>query len=101
MRVRILFFILVVLLFIPIYSFARGEEYLDDLIQEALENNPEIKSLGKNWESKKSKILSEKTLPQPEARFMYFGESIQTKTGPQDKKYGIAQKIPFPYIYEL
>jgi outer membrane protein TolC len=69
---------------------------LDLLIEEALKSNPQIQSLKKQWQAKQAKVVSEGSLPQPQAQFTYFGESVQTKVGPQDKKYGLSQKIPFP-----
>lgn len=78
------------------FVFAQKTSYLDNLIQESLDNNLSLKALAKRWESKKARILSEKTLPQPEFSFGYYGESIQTKAGPMEKKYSIKQPIPFP-----
>ena len=77
-------------------SFAQNQSFLDDLVKEALENNPQIKILEQEWESRKAKVLVEKTLPQPKVTFTHYGESVQTKVGPMKKKYGIQQPIPFP-----
>jgi outer membrane protein TolC len=92
---KILFSIITGVIFGQI-AFAQNNTVLSDLIQEALDNNPQIKVLEKEWQSKRAIILSEKTLPQPEVSFTHFGESIQTRTGPQKRKYGIRQPIPFP-----
>lgn len=78
------------------WGFGESNLILDDLVKEAIENNPKIKALKKIWQAKRAKVLSEFTPPQPHASIVYFGESIQTKVGPQDKKFGIRQKIPFP-----
>jgi outer membrane protein TolC len=72
-------------------------DYLRDLIVEALNNNPKIQALKNEWESKKAKITAEKwRLPNTEGIFNYFGEPIQTKTGPQDFRIGLKQMVPFP-----
>lgn len=77
-------------------SFAQDNNLLKDMIEEALQRNPQIQSLKNEWEAKRAKVLSEMFLPQPQGVFTYFGESVQTKVGPQEKKYGLRQKIPFP-----
>lgn len=71
-------------------------ESLDSLIEEALENNPQIQAALNNWKAEEHKIKQAKSLPDPMASYTYFGESVQTKVGPQEHKYGISQKIPFP-----
>jgi outer membrane protein TolC len=96
MSVRIIVLTIIILnIFIP-SSFPQKKDFLKGLIEEAVANSPELESLRKMWEAKKAKIVSEGSLPQPQVSFMYFKQSIQTKVGPQDKKYGIKQVIPFP-----
>lgn len=73
-----------------------GEDYLKSLIKLALDENPKLQSLYAEWQARKAKVLAEKMPPQPQLRFSYFGQSIQTKVGPQDKKYGLTQRLPFP-----
>lgn len=76
--------------------FAQSDAFLDNLIRQAIDNNLQVKQLRKQWESRKARVLSAKTLPQPSIGFTHYGESIQTKTGPMKKKYTIQQPIPFP-----
>ena len=87
--------IFVSLVFLPA-ALAEVDKVVYDLVGQALNNNPTIKSLEKEWEAMRAKILSEKTLPQPEFTFVHFGESVQTRVGPQKRKFGIKQPIPFP-----
>ncbi len=77
-------------------AWAQTDKVVYDLVGQALENNPQIKALEKEWRAKIAIILSEKSLPQPEFSFVYFGESVQTRTGPQKRKFGVKQPIPFP-----
>ncbi|MBU2266184.1 MAG: TolC family protein, partial [Candidatus Omnitrophica bacterium] len=61
-----------------------------------LANNLQVKVLKKEWKAKKAIIPAERSLPQPEIGFGFWGESIQTKVGPMKRKYSIKQGIPFP-----
>ncbi|UCC95618.1 MAG: TolC family protein [Candidatus Omnitrophota bacterium] len=91
-------YIIIVFLFIAVPSilWAQSENFLYDLVSEVLQNNPQLKALKKEWESKKAKITSEKSLPQPEFGFTYYGESVETRVGPMRRKYSVKQPIPFP-----
>lgn len=73
-----------------------ADDFLNSLIKEALENNPQIEALEKNWQAKRAKILSAITPPQPKAQIVYFDTPIQTKLGPQDKRFTLQQNLPFP-----
>ena len=80
------------------YSFAEGLDIvtLDSLIDEATDNNPQIQAAYNNWQAAIYKVRQAKSLPDPMASYTYFGESIETRNGPQEEKYGVSQKIPFP-----
>ena len=69
---------------------------LEELVDEAIRNNPKIQAAYYNWQAAKEKIKQVSSLPDPMAMYTYFGESIETKVGPQEVKYGLSQKIPFP-----
>lgn len=92
---NIIFLFLLFLFFIP-QVFAETDRFVYDLVGETLDSNLQIKSLEKEWQAKRARILSEKTLPQPEFSFVHFGESVQTRVGPQKRKFGVKQPIPFP-----
>jgi outer membrane protein TolC len=69
---------------------------LQELVNEALMNNPQIQAAYNNWQAAEEKIKQVSSLPDPMASYTYFGESVETKVGPQEAKYGLSQKIPFP-----
>lgn len=71
-------------------------ENLDTLINEALKNNPQIQVAYNNWQAAEYKIKEVKSLPDPKASYAYFGQNAETRVGPQEHKYGISQKVPFP-----
>lgn len=87
--------ILLYVLFIP-FAYSQEKDLLEDLLEEALENNPKIQVAYHNWKAAEYKITQVKSLPDPTARFTYFGENIETRVGPQERKLGASQKIPFP-----
>ena len=80
------------------YGFAQGEstESIEELIQEALQNNPHIQVALNEWEAAEYKIRSVKGLPDPMVKYGHFGESVETRVGPQENVFGASQKIPFP-----
>lgn len=91
-------FSLIIFLLVIFAPFASSQEkdILEMLLKEALENNPEIHAAYHNWKAAEYKIIQVKSLPDPIARYTYFGEKIETRVGPQERKLGASQKIPFP-----
>jgi len=73
---------------------------LDDLIQEAVANNPAIKAAQFTASAKKSLVLPAKTLPDPTITFWHLGGLFPTRLMVGDpssaRTYGIEQDIPFP-----
>jgi len=74
---------------------------LETLIREALEKNPQIKMAYNQWQAAEYKAVHVKGLPNPIASYGYFGENVETRVGPQEQKFGLAQKIPFPGKLDL
>lgn len=68
---------------------------LSELIQEALDQNPQIKAAQKEWEATLEKIPQVKSLPDPMFSYSYFGKNIETRLGPQRNKISLSQKFPF------
>jgi len=92
------FFLLVLgMFFFQVYGvYAQKPQQLSDLIDQAIANNPEIQQAYSRWQAAKNKITSARSLPDPIVHYTYFGEKVETRVGPQEKKYGASQKIPFP-----
>ena len=78
------------------YSEQGESEILDSLIEEALENNPKIQSEYERWQAAEYRIRNVQGLPDSTLKYSYFGESVETRVGPQKNKYGVSQKVPFP-----
>jgi outer membrane protein TolC len=68
---------------------------LHDLIEEALENNPQVKASQNDWQASLEQISQAKGYPDPMLSFAHFGQSIETRLGPQRNKISLSQKIPF------
>jgi outer membrane protein TolC len=73
---------------------------LDELIEEARQNNPGIKGAQESANAKRSMILPAETLPDPSITFWHMGGLFPTRLMVGDpssaRTYGIEQEIPFP-----
>jgi outer membrane protein, heavy metal efflux system len=74
-------------------STAKASE-LDDIIDIAVSNNPQIQTAFKEWEASKEKTIQSKAWADPTLGYGHFEQSIETKTGPQKNTMTLAQKIP-------
>lgn len=78
-----------------------GEESMDpgvtlhELIEGALQRNLQIQAAKKEWEAALQKIPQVEALPDPVLSYSLFGQSIETRLGPQRNKISISQQIPF------
>jgi len=68
---------------------------LSELIEEALRENPRLKAAYSEWQASLEKIPQAKSLPDPVLGYAHFGQSIETRLGPQRNKLSLSQKIPF------
>jgi outer membrane protein TolC len=68
---------------------------LDELIGVAMQQNLQIKAAKMEWEAALQKIPQVKALPDPVLSYAHFGQSIETRLGPQRNKISIAQQFPF------
>jgi outer membrane protein, heavy metal efflux system len=97
MKTRPIILIIVVILFAaPKGAYSEVSTQLEELINEAVERNPKIQAAYSGWQAERHKVKVVKGLPNPVVRYTYFGENVQTRTGPQEKKYGASQAVPFP-----
>ena len=68
---------------------------LDGLVEAALQQNLQIQAAKKEWEAALQKIPQVKALPDPVLSYAHFGQSIETRLGPQRNKISVSQQIPF------
>ena len=94
MRMGILLSLLLFL--IPALGLESNRQYsLKELIASLKENNLDLKSQSKVVDELDSRIFQQGYLPNPVLSYTYFGEEIQTKSGPQKQKFGLVQKLPW------
>ncbi len=67
---------------------------LKELEKELLEKNPEIRSAEELADAEKYRSGAVSGLADPIFTYGYFGESIQTRNGPQEQLFKLSQKVP-------
>ncbi len=99
MKKKIFVFSIVLAFLSPVAALSQELEsrktVLSELIQEALEENPHIKAAEKDWQAALKKIPQVKSLPDPVLSYAHFGQSIETRLGPQRNKISVSQMFPF------
>jgi outer membrane protein TolC len=68
---------------------------LDGLVEVALQQNLQIQVAKQEWEAALHKIPQVKAMPDPVLSYAHFGQSIETRLGPQRNKISVSQHIPF------
>lgn len=80
-------------------SHAQEEEieigYLEKYLVLAAENNPEIRSLYKEYLTALEKVVQEGTLPDPQLSFGYFIQPVETRVGAQQATASFSQMFPW------
>lgn len=69
---------------------------LEDYLAYAEMNNPGLRAAYYVWTSRLEAVGRVSGLPDPILSFGYFGEEVQTRVGPQERRLGLRQKIPWP-----
>lgn len=99
MKKIIMFFLIITVILgtSPAFSQEKGKNkvILSELVEEALRQNPQVKAAYGEWQAALEKIPQAKSLPDPMVGYSHFGQSIETRLGPQRNKISLSQKIPF------
>ena len=99
MRKRAISFsaILIFMSFVPAVSqeMNTGKASLSEFIQVALNENPRIKAADKEWQAALERIPQVRSLPDPMLSYSHFGQSVETRLGPQRNKISVSQMFPF------
>lgn len=78
-------------------NFSQAEPLtLEQAIQRAEANNPRLQAIQAQALAAQERVASAGALPDPKAQFTYFGESVETRTGPQEAIYSLNQTVPWP-----
>jgi outer membrane protein TolC len=73
-----------------------GRVAVGDLISYAYGKNPSIMKAREGWKAVLEEYRVTTGYPDPQLKFTYFPEPIETRLGPQDWTASLNQKIPFP-----
>ncbi|MFP6582053.1 MAG: TolC family protein [Candidatus Hydrogenedentota bacterium] len=68
---------------------------LDDYIRIALDTNLGLRAAFDTWQAALQEIPQARALPDPTFQWTHFIEEIQTRTGPQNNRFILSQKIPW------
>ena len=86
------------MLLILILIFARichSQDFLNNYLKEAAENNPKLKSLFSRYMADLEKVPQAGALPDPQIAFGYFVSPIETRVGAQRAKLSASQMFPW------
>jgi len=75
-----------------------GHEAMGELrayLAEAADNNPELKAAFARWKASAERAPQVSALPDPRLSYGYFVSPVETRTGPQRHRLGLAQTIPW------
>ena len=68
---------------------------IDEYLAYASHNSPALRSAYYRWSSRSEMIPSVSSLPDPVLTYTWFGESVETRVGPQRQRFGVRQPIPW------
>jgi outer membrane protein, heavy metal efflux system len=80
-------------LMLSISSFS--QENLNNYIEIAANNNPGLKAKFSDYMAAMEKVPQVGTLPDPSFAFGYFIQPVETRVGPQNWKFNLAQSFPW------
>lgn len=72
-----------------------GQESLDNYLEIAAKNNPGLKAKFSDYMAAMEKVPQVGTLPDPSFAFGYFIQPVETRVGPQNWKFNLAQSFPW------
>lgn len=84
------------LLLLSLSSWVRAqEEHLDNYLEMAAENNPELRARFNEYLAALEKVPQVGTLPDPQVAFAYFIQPVETRVGPQLFRISASQFFPW------
>ena len=72
-----------------------AEPSLGEYLEYAASNNPGLRAAFHDWTSRLKRVPSVSSLPEPVFSYMYFGESVETRVGPQRQRFSLRQAFPW------
>ena len=79
----------------PLQSYAtHDDERLEALIEEALENNPEVLRAFADYQAALHRVPQATAVPDPSLAVTQFARTVETRVGPQQRMLALSQSIP-------
>lgn len=69
---------------------------LEDALTRAESVSPGLQALREQISAAEARVSGAAALPDPKLQLTYFGESVETRTGPQESIYSLSQSVPWP-----
>lgn len=69
---------------------------LEDALTRAKSVSPGLQALREQISAAEARVWGAASLPDPKLQLTYFGESVETRTGPQESIYSLSQSVPWP-----
>lgn len=69
---------------------------LEDYVEVALARNPRLQAQAQRWRADLERLPQVGTLPDPQVTYGDFIEPVETRIGPQRRKFGVMQRFPWP-----
>ncbi|WP_461532160.1 TolC family protein [Sinomicrobium sp.] len=80
---------------LALLPFVANTQTLDHYLQEAAQNNPEVKASYARFEAAMQKAPQLSSLPDPTLSISAFGKMIETRLGRQEAKFSLMQMFPW------
>ena len=68
---------------------------LDDYVLYAMLNNAGLRAAFERWKAALEKVAPARTLPDPRFTYANYIKEVETRVGPQEHKFGLAQTFPW------
>jgi outer membrane protein TolC len=89
-------FFISILLSSDLWGQAGNPLKLDELIAEALQNNPEMQAAQQRWLAAQQRDPQVTSLEDPMFSYTRWLSTPETRVGPQENVFALSQRIPFP-----
>lgn len=72
------------------------EAHLERYVAFGLHHSAKLRAAFETWRGSTERIEQVSTLPDPKFTYGEFLEEVQTRTGPQERRFGLSQAFPWP-----
>lgn len=69
---------------------------LERYVAFGLRNSAQLRAAFESWMASTERVEQVSTLPDPKLSYSEFLEEVQTRTGPQNRRFGLSQAFPWP-----